>query len=404
MKVSILGQGYVGLNVSVAAAKAGHAVTGIDINESLIANLKIGIHQVPGIERNIILDLISSNKYIPTTDPSYISNSDIVIITVPTPLNFERNPDLSLLETASRIIGKYARDNLLIINESTSYPGTLRNFIAPLVCDSNKNKLFFAASPERVDPGNSEWNLENTPRVISGLNSEATLRAKKFYSSFCENIYEVSNPEVAEASKLLENTFRQVNIALVNEFSEIAYKLNFSANEAISAASTKPFGFMPFFPSIGVGGHCIPIDPSYLSYAANLVGVSANFINLANETNLLASKKIATRITEYMGGSLIDLKIQVAGIAYKTNVSDMRESPSLLLIRELRSLGANVSWSDDLVREYKNEKSLPLTSDIDLGLIVTPHDGMKFDVWLRSGVKVLDLSSNSKNFGWPKFL
>lgn len=404
MRVSILGQGYVGLNVAVSAAKAGHHVTGIDINDALIYNLSKGIHHVPGIDRKLILDLISNEKYTPSTDPSSISDSDIVIITVPTPLNPERYPDLSLLESASKTIGKYAKDNLLIVNESTSYPGTLRNFIAPLIQNLNKSALLFATSPERVDPGNKEWNLENTPRVISGLSSEATVRAKDFYSSFCKIIHEVSNPEVAEASKLLENTFRQVNIALVNEFAEIAHKLNFSANEAITAAGTKPFGFMPFFPSIGVGGHCIPIDPSYLSYSANLVGVSAEIINLANKINLDASRNIARRIADYMGGSLKDLKIQIAGIAYKTNVSDMRESPALILIKELEALGAQVFWCDDLVNEYKSYKSVPLTSEIDLGLIVTPHDGMDFEVWLRSGVKVLDLSANSKNLGWPKFL
>ena len=403
MRISILGQGYVGLNVAIAAAKAGHVVTGIDVNSRLIDNLQKGIHQVPGIDRDSILELISNKKYFPTVDPSDISKSEIVIITVPTPLNIKRIPDLSLLEIASKTISKYANDNLLIINESTSYPGTLRNFIAPLIQNNNLSNLLFASSPERVDPGNTIWNMLNTPRVISGLSPKATLKAKDFYSSFCKIIHEVSSPEVAEASKLLENTFRQVNIALVNEFSEIASKLNFSANEAIKAASTKPFGFMPFFPSIGVGGHCIPIDPSYLSYAANLVGVDANFIDLANKTNLLASKNIARRIANYMGGTLKGIKIQIAGIAYKTNISDMREAPSLLLMRELRELGANVLWNDDLVGEFESEKSSPLLANIDLGLIVTPHDIIDFGVWVRSGTRVLDLSANSKNLGWAKF-
>ena len=268
----------------------------------------------------------------------------------------------------------------------------------------NNNELLFAASPERVDPGNKNWNLENTPRVVAGLTSKATLRVKDFYSSFCRILHEVSTPEIAEASKLLENTFRQVNIALANEFSEIANGLGFSASEAIFAASTKPFGFMPFYPSIGVGGHCIPIDPSYLSYAAEKAGVVANFINLANKTNLSAANKIANRIRDYMGGSIKGSKIQVAGIAYKVDISDIRESPSLLLITELEKLGAEVSWCDDLVGAVGNVYSSPIDPAIDLGLIVTPHNEMDFSVWRNAGTKVLDLSANSNSYGWAKFL
>jgi len=404
MKVSILGQGYVGLNVAIAAAKAGHQVTGIDINPSLIADLALGINHVPGIDSTTLLKLIDSKNYNPTIHPNSISDSEIVVITVPTPLNSKRDPDLAYLKAASRTIGEHAHDGLLIVNESTSYPGTLRDFIKPIIENVNDNKLLFAASPERVDPGNKNWNLENTPRVVAGLTPEATLKAKDFYSSFCRILHVVSTPEVAEASKLLENTFRQVNIALANEFSEIASNLGFSSSEAILAASTKPFGFMPFYPSIGVGGHCIPIDPSYLSYAAEKAGVVANFINLANETNLLASSKIAKRIRGYMGGSIKGLKIQVAGIAYKVDVSDIRESPSLLLITELEKLGADVSWCDDLVGAIGKVCSSPIDPAIDLGLIVTPHSEMDFSVWQNAGTKVLDLSANSNNYGWAKFL
>ena len=404
MKVSVLGQGYVGLNVAIAAAQVGHQVTGIDLNQSLIAELKLGKTHVPGIESSLISELINSKNYIPTTQPKNISDSEIVVISVPTPLNTDRDPDLTSLELACRTIGKYAQSNLLIVNESTSYPGTLRKFIKPKIEEINSFELLYASAPERVDPGNEKWNLENTPRVISGLTPEATLKVKDFYSSFCRIIHTSSTPEVAEASKLLENTFRQVNIALVNEFSEIAHRLDFSASEAIRAASTKPFGFMPFYPSIGVGGHCIPIDPSYLSYAAEIAGVSASFINLANKKNLLASHRVAERIKEYMGGSLKGLKIQIAGVAYKTNVSDIRESPALLLISEIERLGAVVSWCDVLVGKLGDISSTPLDGSIDLGLIVTPHSEIDFSVWKNAGTKVLDLSANSQNFGWPKFL
>jgi UDP-N-acetyl-D-glucosamine dehydrogenase len=246
--------------------------------------------------------------------------------------------------------------------------------------------------------------LNNTPRVISGLNSEATKKAVEFYSTFCAEIYQAPSAEVAEASKIFENTFRQINIALVNEFSEIAHKIGFSAHEAIKAAATKPFGFMPFFPSIGVGGHCIPVDPTYLSYISEKFGMEAKFINLANAVNSNRPEKIALRIKEELGGSLLGKHIQIAGIAYKPDVSDLRESPALQLIEQLADLGAKVSWFDPLVESYNNHKSEPLNPNVDIGLIITPHSQIDFSIWKEANVKVLDLSANSKNYGWPKFL
>jgi len=323
---------------------------------------------------------------------------------VPTPLDSNRRPDLSYLRAASEIIGKYAAINTLIVNESTSYPGTLRKFIKPLIERNGDKSLYFAAAPERVDPGNTDWYLENTPRVVAGIGEVATAKVLAFYSSFCKFIHVAPNVEVAEASKLFENTFRQVNIALVNEFSEIANVLDFSTHDAIAAAATKPFGYMAFLPSIGVGGHCIPVDPSYLSYIAELSGVKTNFIDLANNTNLLVHKKVIERIKDYVGGALKGKNIQVAGIAYKPNVSDLRESPALLLIEELEKLGATVSWCDPLVKAFNGDISKPLLTNIDIGLIVTPHDEFDFSIWKNSNVTVIDISSSTRDFGWPKFL
>ena len=209
---------------------------------------------------------------------------------------------------------------------------------------------------------------------------------------------------MAEAAKLFENTFRQVNIALVNELSNIADLIGFSTHETIKAASTKPFGFMPFYPSIGVGGHCIPVDPSYLAFSAESVGSEAKFINLANLTNSSMPKIIAERIRIKLDGNLSGKRIQIAGITYKPNISDLRESPALGLMNELKSLGASVSWHDPYVTKYDNQQSSELNSDIDLGLIVTPHNQIDFSLWKKSGIKVLDLSANSINYGWPKFL
>ncbi len=404
MKVAIFGQGYVGLTLSIAASQAGHQIIGFDINKKLVADLLKGSTYVPGIDPKKISEFVKSGHYLPTHNFSDVQGAEILILAVPTPLDEARNPDLTLLESATELISQKFANNALVVNESTSYPGTLRNVIKPIL-DKSKTALFqFASAPERVDPGNNKWMLNNTPRVISGLNSEATKKAVEFYSTFCAEIYQAPSAEVAEASKIFENTFRQINIALVNEFSEIAHKIGFSAHEAIKAAATKPFGFMPFFPSIGVGGHCIPVDPTYLSYISEKFGMEAKFINLANAVNSNRPEKIALRIKEELGGSLLGKHIQIAGIAYKPDVSDLRESPALQLIEQLAGLGAKVSWFDPLVESYNNHKSEPLNPNVDIGLIITPHSQIDFSIWKEANVKVLDLSANSKNYGWPKFL
>lgn len=403
MKVAIFGQGYVGLTLSIAASEVGHEVIGYDINESLIADLLVGSTYVPGIDPKKLKELIKSGAYLPTNDFTDVQGAELIILAVPTPLDQERNPDLSLLKSVTKLIAQKFSNNALIVNESTSYPGTLRNVIKPILDKSNLAMFEFASAPERVDPGNSKWSLENTPRVISGLDDDATNKTIEFYSTFCKEIYRAPSVEVAEASKIFENTFRQINIALVNEFSEIANKIGFSAHEAIKAAATKPFGFMPFFPSIGVGGHCIPVDPTYLSFISKTFGIDAQFINLANEVNSTRPKKIALRIKDELGGSLLNKRIQIAGIAYKPDVSDLRESPALQLISELIGLGAKVSWFDPLVKKYDDYQSEPLNPHIDIGLIVTPHSQIDFSIWKEANIKVLDLSANSINYGWPKF-
>jgi UDP-N-acetyl-D-glucosamine dehydrogenase len=404
LKVAIFGQGYVGLTLSIAASQVGHKIIGFDINRNLIADLLNGYTYVPGIDSKKLHELIKSGHYLPTHDFSDVQGAEILILAVPTPLDEARNPDLTLLKSVTELIAQKFGNNALVVNESTSYPGTLRNVIKPILDKSRLAVFQFASAPERVDPGNNKWMLGNTPRVISGLDSEATNKTINFYSTFCMEIYRAPSVEVAEASKIFENTFRQINIALVNEFSEIAHKIGFSAHEAIKAAATKPFGFMPFFPSIGVGGHCIPVDPTYLSYISEKFGVEAKFINLANAVNSIRPKKIALRIKDELGGSLLDKHIQIAGIAYKPDVSDLRESPALQLIDELIGLGAKVSWFDPLVQNYNNQKSEPLDPNIDIGLIVTPHSQIDFSIWKEANVKVLDLSANSISYGWPKFL
>ena len=405
MNVAVIGQGYVGLPIAISAAENGHQVFGFDIDYKKIAKLKLGISESPEVKSNKIIELQANGKIHFVSDISNLTNSDIFIIAVPTPLDSKHKPDLNFLNHACSLISKVIKPNCLVINESTSFIGTLRHLIKPTIDSLSKlDNIDYAVAPERIDPGNKLWNVRNTPRVIGGLSRDAVMRAVNFYNSFCENINPVSQAEVAEAAKLFENTFRQVNIALVNEFSEISSQLNFSANEAISAAATKSFGFMPFFPGIGVGGHCIPVDPSYLTYSAEQAGADSPLINLANEINLRAPIRIANKIEVKLSGTLIGKEIQLVGITYKPNISDLRESPALILIQELRSRGAIVSWFDPLIEIYNGEKSQPLKSSIDLGLIVTPHNGIDYSIWKNSKTEVIDLSANQMNFGWSKFL
>ncbi len=286
MEVSIIGQGYVGLTIAAFASKH-HKVIGFDTNFESVTQLNKGISHIEGVASEVIAAAIKIGNYRATTNVSDISNTDVVVIAVPTPLTMDRKPDLSFIDSACRSIGSSLNKRALIINESTSFPGTLRNHIKPLIEKYSKKDLdhLYAISPERVDPGRTDWNQKNTPRLYSGLTPEATARTRDFYSSFCDELVEVSTPEVAEAAKLFENTFRQVNIALVNELAEISHALGISIHETLDAANTKPYGFMKFNPSAGVGGHCIPVDPSYLAYVAAEKGVPATFIERANEVN-----------------------------------------------------------------------------------------------------------------------
>ena len=401
--VAIVGQGYVGFPLAISAAIAGNTVVGYDNDKSRISDIIQGKFSTSELDTQSISLLIGNNIYIPTNDPTLISESDIVVLAVPTPLDDKGNPNTSLLESAATTVAKNCKSTALIINESTSYPGTLRNLVEPIFRSKHGHKLLFASAPERIDPGNINWNLGNTPRVIAGLTDEATIKAIDFYQTFCRVIHKASSPEIAEASKLFENTFRMVNIALVNEFADISNNLGFSAYEALTAASTKPFGFMPFYPSIGVGGHCIPIDPKYLSHSAKLAGATPKLIDLAHGINTSMPRSVALRIKTELNNDLLNKKIQLAGVAYKPNISDLRESPALELIKELRKMGSIVTWHDPIVGNFNSETSCELDPSVDLGLIVTPHEQMDFSAWKNSSVRVLDLSANSRDYGWPKF-
>jgi UDP-N-acetyl-D-glucosamine dehydrogenase len=354
MKIAIIGQGYVGRSIAEASVGAGHSVVGFDTDASVISSLQI------------------RGDFQGTVDASLIGSVDVVVIAVPTPLDGARKPDLSAVKAACKTIIENVKKPVLVINESTSYPGTLRNEIAAVIETASGLGHMYVASPERVDPGNEKWVQKNTPRLLAGLTPEATSLARKFYSSFCDQIVEVSSPEVAEAAKLFENTFRQVNIALVNEFAQISDALDIPTQEVLDAAATKPFGFMSFKQGPGVGGHCIPVDPSYLAHVAEGAGVPATFIRYANEVNLAMPTYVVSRVVGDVG-SLKGKKVVVVGVAYKANVKDTREAPAALVISELQKLGADVSWHDPVVGTWNGQGSSDLKG-FDVAIVVTKHD------------------------------
>jgi UDP-N-acetyl-D-glucosamine dehydrogenase len=396
VKIAIIGQGYVGLTISAFAGEY-FEVVGFDNNQKIVGQLNQGISHIEGVESSQLYKLVKSGKYSATTSGTEISEVDIVVIAVPTPLTNDRKPDLAFIDAACRTIGENISKPVLVINESTSFPGTLRKYIKPAIEKYSKNPVehMYAISPERVDPGRGDFNQKNTPRLYAGLTPEASLKTREFYSKFCDNLVEVSSPEVAEAAKLFENTFRQVNIALVNEFAQIAHSLGISVYETLDAANTKPYGFMKFTPSAGVGGHCIPVDPTYLAAVAEEHGAPATFIRRANEVNLEMSKYVVDRVQADNGGTLHGKSVLVVGVAYKPNVADVRETAAELVIKHLRERGAVVSWHDDVVGTWHEESSAPL-SGADIAVIVTKHDAVNERDILASAPYVFDTTGKVK--------
>ena len=390
MKVAIIGQGYVGLTISVFAGRYFHVI-GFDNNQRIVDQLNQGISHIEGVEGSDLKSLREAGRYRATATGSDIAEADLIVIAVPTPLTKDRQPDLAFIDAACRTIGENVNKPVLVINESTSFPGTLRNYIKPAIEKYSKTPVehLYAISPERVDPGRGDYNQKNTPRLYAGLTPEASELTRNFYSKFCDELVEVSSPEVAEAAKLFENTFRQVNIALVNEFAQIAHSLGISVYETLDAANTKPYGFMKFTPSAGVGGHCIPVDPTYLAAVAEEHGAPATFIRRANEVNLEMSKYVVGRVQADNGGSLQGKSVLVVGVAYKPNVADVRETAAELVIEHLHERGAVVSWHDDVVKSWKGESS-SLLSGADIALVITKHDDVKERDILASAPYVFD--------------
>ena len=380
MRIAIIGQGYVGLTLTSGALSANHDVIGVDTSESLVQNLNKGISHIEGIANHVLQEGIKQGKFKASIDFSEIRSAEIVIIAVPTPLGSEGNPDTTILESAVKSIASNLSEGALVINESTSYIGTLRKVIAQPIMARNSKISDFAVSPERVDPGNKDFGTKNTPRLVGGINQKATERASAFYSTICDHVVKVSSPEVAEAAKLLENTFRFVNIGFINEFTQIMNALQIPASEVISAAATKPYGFMSFFPNVGIGGHCIPVDPLYLQKNAQDVNNSSKYIETSEDQNHLMPKYSVERL-EKIFDSLKGKKVLVVGISYKPDIADTRESPAQAVMEHLKASGAEVFWHDPLIANFEGQGSSQVSGEYDLALVLVKHQSLDMSAW-----------------------
>lgn len=388
--MAVIGQGYVGLPVAIAIATAGFEVIGIDSDPVKVRKLNSGVTHIEGTDDSAFIDLLKLKLYLASTDYSLLDSVQVILICVPTPLDQNGLPDLTILAQSIKGVAKYISAGTLVILESSVAPGTTRELVfQKILNESNLTAQDFmvAYSPERIDPGNKFWSLKNTPKIVAGLTEESTKTAVAFYSNFIDTLVPCRSLETAETAKLLENSFRLVNISLINELSVFCNELNISANEVIEAASTKPYGFMPFYPSLGVGGHCIPVDPIYLAEKGRQIKSPFTLIELASKINYGVASYFIKK-AENILNDLSGKRILIIGVAYKANISDTRESPVKNLILGLRTKGAKVFWHDDLVDTWLGENSTDISNDYDLAILATQHDGL--DLKLLDKVPLLN--------------
>ena len=394
-KVGVVGLGYVGLALVGSICQSGQKVIGLDVDEQRVESLIAGKSPNESISDSDLSRYVSSGLFEVSTDPSILEKAEIVILAVPTPLDEQGNPDYKPLDIACNMIAAHLAPNALLINESTSHPGTLRNFIFPIIRNLRIDKaanMSFACSPERVNPGDAKFGHKNTPRVVSGLDDNSKERVRNFYSRFVDEIFIASSPEVAEMSKLLENSFRMVNISFINEISNYCVSQGIPVREVISAASTKPFGFMPFFPGPGVGGHCIPVDPAYLLKDAADRGQSLHLLDTALSLNRSRADYIVNYL-ERENGTIQGKKILLAGVTYKPNITDTRETPAKALFEALKSKGALVSWNDSLVQFWNNGQSSEMSQEMwDIALVLILHDTSNPEEILQNSKLIYDFT------------
>jgi UDP-N-acetyl-D-glucosamine dehydrogenase len=403
-RLAVIGQGYVGLPLSMLAVEAGYDVTGIDVDASRVDRLRRGDSYVDDVSNEQLRTSLQSGRFDPVADYSTVAGFDIAVITVPTPLR-ERSPDLSFITDAAHSLAPCLRRGSLVILESTTYPGTTEDVVRPIL-ESGSGLLAgpdfsLAYSPERVDPGNVTWPLAATPKVAAGIDAAALAAVQEFYGKLVSDVIPVSSLRAAELTKLLENTFRHVNIALINEFAIFAQELHIDIWEVVNAASTKPFGFMPFYPGPGVGGHCLPIDPTYLSWhVRQATGRRFRFVELANDINEQMPDYVVQRVARglnRLGKPLLGAKILLLGLAYKKNSSDARESPATSVARILASQGAQLSAVDGLVppghlADVVSRVSLAsaTVAAADAVVLLTDHDDIDFELVQLEARWILD--------------
>ncbi len=423
LRIGVIGLGYVGLPLILGFHEVGFPTLGFDIDDGLVSDLKAGKSRIAHIPSEKIQNMIDSGRFSVTTDYSQMRRADAILICVPTPLGRHREPDLSFIRKTAETMAPHLRPGQLIILESTTYPGTTRDVLGPILEKGSglraERDFFLAYSPEREDPGNPDYSTRKIPKVVGSASSEGEAMAVALYETLVPRVVRVANPETAEAVKLTENIFRAVNIALVNELKMIYASMGIDVWEVIDAAATKPFGFMPFYPGPGWGGHCIPIDPFYLTWKAREFGHHTHFIELAGEINTNMPRYVVQKLTEslsrYRQKALKGARILIVGVAYKKNVDDMRESPALVLMKLLTEQGCEISYFDPYVHvipptrehaEFAGMKSLTWEADAlrncDAALIATDHDCIDWQLLVDNVSLIVDTRNALKDATPPK--
>lgn len=415
-RVAVMGQGYVGLPLAIEFAKVGFHVTGIDLDVDKVAALNCGESHIPDVPSPIVRELVSAGRYRAATEMNVLGDCDAIIICVPTPLRKAKDPDISFVLSAATEVKKRLRPGQLIILESTTYPGTTEEMLLPMFAEGGLKvgrDFFIAFSPERIDPGNEQFKVKDIPKVVGGITPECTRMSAALYSQIVSRVLEVSSPTVAELAKLYENTFRSVNIALANEFALMCRYLGASVWEVIEAAATKPFGFMPFSPGPGIGGHCIPIDPIYLSWKLRLNGYEARFIALADDINRSMPHQVIGLLMDGLNERkkcLNGANLLILGVAYKRGVGDLRESPALDVMKELQAKGANLVYADPFVSTLTHEGlDLPRVNvDVDLlrrqdgVVILTDHREFDYRLVVENSDLIVDSRNATRNISAPQ--
>ncbi len=412
-RVGVIGLGYVGLPLAAEFAKAGFRTTGIDVDAGRVKRIKAGRSYITDISSSELSGLVKKGLLSATTRSKVLKDLDGVVICVPTPLRKSRDPDISYIVSAAEALAKHLHRHQVIILESTTYPGTTREVILPMLEATGLKvgkDFFLGFSPERIDPGNPTYGTSTIPKVISGVTPACRRAVELLYSQVIRKLVPVSSTDVAEMVKLLENTFRSVNIGLVNELALMCDRMGINVWEVIEAAKTKPFGFMPFYPGPGIGGHCIPLDPLYLSWKAKLHGFEARFIELASQVNGAMPEYVVSRVAQGLnakGRSLKGSRVLILGVAYKRGVTDVRESPALEIIHHLIRKGARVRYHDPFVPSFRTDgttlRSAPLTPrtlrSADCVVIVTDHEALDKRLVAKHSRLILDTRNALRNLG-----